>query len=678
MLKQRIKHFRLLAGALILCSGSIGLGRATAASSESSAEVLQLCGNGQYPYSFVNQNLNELWENDQHLRLRRLVTAQSSHIPPREKRHFLQLSPLVLDQQTLVIQPGSATPPSPLAESSARKVRFTVCSHNPQGQATVIDDFYLGSTSNESLTRAYQNLKDQRLSLRVQNLDTEHSADYLLDFQTPGEDQVWQPNTSAPTGAISGFADIHVHQAADLAFAGGWYWGSHREGPISERLPACTGKNHATVNQGPLRTGIALVDPHLPQQYAETHDWPHWNDIKHQQVSAQDLKMAHQNGLGLMIASLVSNQWLSSAMLATGQNKPSIPANDMDSVKTQLHSLWAMHENTDWYRIVRDPWEARRVAAQGKLPVILAIEADHLFPPGDGPWKQQLHDFYAMGVRTVQLAHETNTVFSGAAYHRDIFKPMGQIKALVKPNVEFDPGDGVHNPLGLTPLGYELLDEMIRLNMLIDLSHLSMTAQREIYAHVRDKHQGYPLYNSHTRFGPLLTPAGKAELKEFVTTPETAAFIRRTGGVIGLRTGEDPMEDYTSTQSNTILNNCDGSSRSLVQMYQAFDDLGVSVALASDFNGFITQAGPRYGPEACPNAPESQRQQQQEAQGSPPLGSRLLAEFNTRGISHMGLLPALIEDFGKLGANTDNLDHSAETFLRMWERAYDPQRELLP
>lgn len=34
-----------------------------------------------------------------------------------------------------------------------------------------------------------------------------------------------------------------------------------------------------------------------------------------------------------------------------------------------------------------------------------------------------------MGVRTVQLAHETNNTFSGAAYHRDLFEILSQLKS---------------------------------------------------------------------------------------------------------------------------------------------------------------------------------------------------------------------------------------------------------
>lgn len=671
MYKQMARSLSIFSAAGLLSLS--GLVQSQPAASAENLDIQTFCGTGLFPYTVLNQNINEILENKKSLPLRRLVTRQSTRIPVGQQRRFLQLSPNTLDQQSLLIenaQPGQQTV----------RTRFTLCAFDSSGQAKILADFELGQPGHKQTSlHSFGNLRDRRLALRIQNLDPKQTASFNLDWQIPNEGQPRPVNKTAPNRPLTGFADIHVHQTADLAFAGGWYWGSHREGPLAERLPDCQGNDHAAFNFRFL-TGQALLDPHAPQHFSHpaTDAWPAWNDIKHQQVAAVDLKSAHENGLGLMVASVVNNQWLASAMLVAKQNKGQLPANDMDSAKVQLNSLWGMHDNTDWYRIVQDPWEARRVAAAGQLPVVLAVEIDHVFPEGDGPWKQQLHDLYAMGVRTVQFAHEVNTHFSGAAYHRNIFKPLGQIKALFKKEIDYDPGDGVHNPIGLSPLGYELLDEMVRLHMLIDISHLSMEAQRQIYEYVRDKHNGYPLYNSHTRFGPLLIKADAEELKEFVTTPETATYIRRTGGMIGLRSGENPMQQYSPRSGQTIANSCDGSNRSFAQMYQAFDDLGVSVAIASDFNGFITQLGPRYGEQACFNAPLSERAKQIAAQGSAPRGSAALNEFHTQGLAHIGLLPAVIEDFKNLGVNTQNIDHSAEKFVQMWERAYDSQRKLLP
>lgn len=424
----------------------------------------------------------------------------------------------------------------------------------------------------------------------------------------------------------------------------------------------------------------ALVAPHTGHThgYPDFADWPSWKDIKHQQVAAPWLEQAHRQGLNLMVASAVNNQWLSAAMIAAGVGNKRFSPSDMESAKRQLRAFQQMAEHNPWYAVVRDPWEARRAIAAGKLAVVMAVEVSDLMPESDGPWKQQLYDLYDMGVRSVQIAHQTNNRFAGAAFHRDVFIPLSRLKARFEPNVQFaSEGDGVHNAVGLSAEGYALLDEMVRLNMLIDITHLSLASQRQIYEYIAKKHSYYPLFNSHTRMDDLLLPDHKAELKEFVTTPETLAFVRKTGGQLGLRTGEEAMQTF---KEGTVANNCDGSLRSWLQFYQYADAQKVKLAFASDFNGFITQMVPRFGPEACFNAPDEQsRQAQIAAQGVAPRNvSPLLKEFHQKGLAHMGLLPAVVEDMKLLGADTRTLENSAEGFLQMWERTYDPKRQALP
>ena len=45
---------------------------------------------------------------------------------------------------------------------------------------------------------------------------------------------------AAGTGPVRGFADIHLHQMAEYAFAGAWFHGSH-SGPESVALGKCSG-----------------------------------------------------------------------------------------------------------------------------------------------------------------------------------------------------------------------------------------------------------------------------------------------------------------------------------------------------------------------------------------------------------------------------------------------------
>ncbi|MEL7370978.1 MAG: membrane dipeptidase, partial [Myxococcota bacterium] len=425
------------------------------------------------------------------------------------------------------------------------------------------------------------------------------------------------------------------------------------------------------------------IDPHPGQTrgYPSFEHWPAADDIKHQQVGLRWLKDAHDNGLNIIVASVVNNQWLSAAAIASGRHNNRMSPSDMESIKRQIVSLHELDRATPWYTIVRDPWEARRAIEAGQLAVVLAVEASDIMPAGDGPWLEQLRDLYHMGVRTVQMAHESNSLFAGAAFHRDIFEINSRIKAWFDRDIDYaSAGNGINNPSGLTSRGRQMLAEMIRLGMLIDIAHLSLVTQRQIYSEVATRHRYYPLYNSHTRIERMLTDEWRDVLKEHVTTDETLEFVRRTGGILGLRTGDEPMRTYDrSGRGATIGNNCDGSTRSFAQFYQYAADRGVNTAFGSDFNGFITQLGPRFGAKACPGALDAVRAQQRAAQGARPGGQPdYWQAFADEGLAHIGLLPGLLTDMRLVGADTSNIERSAEAFVSMWERVYDSNRQAVP
>lgn len=636
------------------------------------------CGDTVLVYNLYDMSMDELFENGEGtIGPRRLVTNQESNIVSFTTRRFVQASAMDIDAVDVVIRKKNGS-------GLGGKTTFVVCVTSSSDQVIKLDEFSIsGGTGNIGtvLNRHYSGLKGKRLSIRLLGNSPFGSARFEIDLRRPGgEGQVWVPVKTQHANPVPGFADLHVHQSADLAYSGGWYWGSHREGSEAWHMRACTGDNHATLEPLGLDLGIPLVSAHHGQTsgYPSFEDWPRWDDIKHQQVSPRWLEQAHDNGLNLMVVSVVNNQWLSAAAIASGLHDNRLSPSDMESVKRQIVSLHALDAATPWYTIVRDPWEARRAIEAGQLAVVLAVEVSDIMPPSDGPWLEQLHDLYHMGVRSVQFAHESNSHFSGAAYHRDVFQINSEIKSWFDQDIEYaSSGDGIHNPIGLTSQGEALLREMIRLNMLLDITHLPLVTQRRIYQIVANEYSYYPLFNSHTRMDPLLTAAGKEVLKEFVTTDETLGYVRATGGMLGLRTGEDPMLDYTNpVHGADVANSCDGSTRSFAQLYQYADDRGVGLAFGSDFNGFITQMVPRFGPDACASAPsESARQQQAAAQGQPDGDvPAYVQEFRTKGLAHMGLLPAVIDDMDELGVDTSNIRESAERFLQMWNRIYDPSR----
>lgn len=583
---------------------------------------------------------------------RRLVTNQKGTARSEMKRDFLQVTPNDSDFLSLTVN----------SLEGWGKNNFTVCRLNNDGTSDEIISFNLEKHQSKHISLEHMHNKRLVVQVQGQTLSNDLSYEMLLDSsKTPKA-----IDKKRPTGNALGFADIHVHQTADLAFAHGWYFGSHQSDHPETNLGNDIG------NHGVHLAGIDVYGSHHDMKfgYPTYEDWPSAYDISHQQVAGDWLKEAHENGLTLMLASVVNNQWLCAAVVASGYHDKGYSCNDMESAKRQINALHKFERDNNWFKIVTDPWMARRVISEGKLAVVIAVEVSNLFPTSDGDYFRQLDELYAMDVRSVQLAHEINSLYAGAALHNDVFKFIGRIKALFNFGVDYATDkDGMHNSIGLTEKGERLIEHMISLNMPIDLAHLSLKAQRNIVSLTQNKYDHYPIFNSHTRILELLPDAEIKKLKEHNTPLEILNAIKESGGIIGLRTGDNRMKSYKPQFNPAVENNCDGSTRSLAQLYLYSIEKGVNTAFASDFNGFITQLVPRFGEHACSSSadPISQRLSQGEQNQNVPS---VVKAYQTEGLAHIGLLPAVLYDMKELGVNTTNLSQSTEHFLSMWERAY--------
>jgi microsomal dipeptidase-like Zn-dependent dipeptidase len=199
--------------------------------------------------------------------------------------------------------------------------------------------------------------------------------------------------------------------------------------------------------------------------------------------------------------------------------------------------------------------------------------------------------------------------------------------------------------------------------MLVDLAHMSEALVGDVYA-LAVENDYYPLYFSHAHFREIMLPAKGKEEK---TTPAAiVGMVRETGGMIGLRTGPEEVNTY---EPSAVANTCHGSSRSFAQAYD-FGRLGLKVAigLGSDFNGFIQQTRPRFGPYACTASFTEEGQCQARDERNEGLGA-LASDLDEWGLAHIGTLGALIDDLEQHGSDTAPLRSSADSFVRMWERA---------
>lgn len=502
----------------------------------------------------------------------------------------------------------------------------------------------------------------------------------LTIYGTVGQPHTAVAVTDAGPEQVTGFADIHVHQMAEYAFAGAWFYGSHK-GPESEALKRCTGGHifggdHARTKYGPLNEFLGKVPGsdgdtgwHFFKRdgYPYYTGWPRWDTIAHQQVWEGHLKQAFASGLRLYMMSAVDFKYLCDAMPSSNR-KPGLTCNEMASADVQLRAAHDFAAQRDWVAIAGTPGEAREIINSGRLAMILAVEVTRLFD--DDGWAERLDYYYHhFKVRSIQVGHQLDNRFTGVAPHHFIFKLFQFLDDLgsgsADPGFNLD-GNG-KNILGLTNEGKALVRAMMEKQMIIDIAHLSERAVDDVYGIARETAY-YPIVLSHGHLRSIMMDDKQTEEK---TTPDRIIrMIRETGGMMGLRTGAEQVKTY---QGAGVPNDCDGSSKSFAQAYQyGTKGLKVNIAFASDMNGFIQQLRPRFGnaDETCAASGDTARRDSQQAAQSQMLGT----PFDYQGFGHIGLERDIIEDLKQFGVDTSGLENSAETFIQVWERCYDDGR----
>jgi microsomal dipeptidase-like Zn-dependent dipeptidase len=557
-----------------------------------------------------------------------------------------------------------------------------------------------------------------------------------------------QPNRT-DYGAVEGIADLHVHQFANVSFGGRMYWG-HHSGPAEVALapeevnPSGTGHDLTTLEGllrqllerpgGKIDANIAFALAGGPKSdegfwryggggHPRYEDWPHHADRSHQQAHLAWVKEAHErnrelgSNLQLMVVSLVNNDVLCSvaklldpwgnvrrrdgAGRIDGWESSSWGCTDHENVTRQLEALHRIEREHPWYRIAMHPWHARQIIEDGDLAVVVSMETDKpLSVAGgskDGNWERQLDLYRTGGLSTLQVVHESNSIFCGAAPHRDMMQWLQRIHWPIPALAELVDGDGSSNPfrldnsgkntLGITPRGSQLIDAMRKRNLPIDLAHGSERCRRDIMKQVGPD---YALYDSHTKFEALLPPPVKAREKEFTLSDAMAQSYARHQVLIGLRTGSVDAEDApnVSAQERTP-NDCPGSARSFAQHVTYARKFKLALAYGSDFNTGVAQLGPRFGADRCYAADSSleepARRPVSGSEGKPPTRAHDLVPiagttYYDDGLSTIGWLPELTVDLvlNLKTPNAEALRRSAEAFLDMWERAYPPADAAIP
>jgi hypothetical protein len=500
-------------------------------------------------------------------------------------------------------------------------------------------------------------------------------------------------------GEVRGFWDPHMHIMAFEAFGGGVHCGRpwHRYG-VTHALPDCAETEGPAGLADPAKNFVNWGLPAFPHDtvgWPTFRDWPNHHSLTYEQTYYKWLERSWMGGLRLAVNLLVDNRAFC-VVLAQPQHRRN-PCNEMETVRREAKAIYEMQDYIDaqsggpgkgFFRIVRNPFEARKVINDGKLAVVLGIEISELFgctrlndvPQCDkADVDRSLDEVYRMGVRDMELLNKFDNAFVGVRFDSDTFglfvnggnalttgkfwrartctgpeadNTIARVPPISDPifdtplagvlsGLPLYPSPPHCNVIGMTPLGEYLVRKMIRRGMIVDPDHMSVTAaNRALEILAREKHSG--VVSSHSW-----------------TDERNWPDIYRLGGVVAPKAGS----------STGFIENWREARKMRDRRYY------FGFGFGDDMNGFATQGPPRTGAENPVRYPFESfdggvRFDRQRS------GERVF-DINADGVAHFGLYPDWVEDLRKQagGRIVRDLSRGAEAYLQMWERAVGVPRE---
>ncbi len=495
---------------------------------------------------------------------------------------------------------------------------------------------------------------------------------------------------ASPEANVLGTVEGHAHVTAFDFLGGDWHCGA----PFSPfGVPYALPASCAKQEQGTNGEFEDFVDFGGGPRPSDMHGWPTFKEWPSPTALAEEgdyytgIERAWKAGLRVMVTNLVDNEALCSLM-TTRHN----PCNDMANVDIQDRDLHALQDYIDaqsggpgkgWFRLVTDPFQARRVINQGKLAVIEGIEVSRLFGCGESGDVPQcdtsqidagIKHVEQLGVRTFFPVHEFDNAFGGTkmiagaigtvinvgnrdetgsfwtlqpcpAQDQDAEQlsvaPSGPLSTLVNgplasmlhgsPAPVYGSGPQC-NTRGLTDLGAYLIKRMIASHTVIQLDHMdSKTATAALAIAAASHYSG--VVSAHC-----------------CSSPQLFKQVYATGGFV--TPPVEPTNAFVSSWKSDM----------------AVKDAAYHVGFGwgSDENGLGAQPGPSNTPISYPfksyggNVTFSREQ----------WGQRTF-DLNTDGLANYGMYADWLHSLQLTGGTqlTNSMFQGAEAYLEMWERA---------
>ena len=498
---------------------------------------------------------------------------------------------------------------------------------------------------------------------------------------------------------VRGYVDAHTHGMAFEFLGGDVHCGRpwHRYG-VTYALKDCPDHEIANGNGAVLENFLRNGTPtgsHDPVGWPTFKDWPAPDSLTHEGTYWKWLERSWRGGQRMLVNLLVQNNKLCEVYPLKRTS-----CDDMDAVRLQAQDMRLMERYIDaqyggpgrgFYRIVTDPFQARRVINSGRMAVVMGIETSVIFgctKKADVPQcttgqiDARLDEVYNLGVRQMELVNKFDNALAGVAgdsgaiaplvnganfletgtfwdmescpgtggvqdntqftavpegtpAQDELFGAIAKLYGAGVPALPVYPSGPTCNTRGLTSLGEHTIRAMAAKHMIFDPDHMSVKARQESMDVIEAMH--YPGVDSSHSW----------------STPDAYPRIYKAGGFI---------TPYAGDSAGFV----DKWKRHLTWVDPRFY---WGIGYGADINGFGAQGDPRGA-----NAPNAVTYPFKGLGGvtiDKEVSGQRVYNINTDGVAHYGLYPDWIEDLRKQAGSkiADDMARGSEAYLEMWERA---------
>lgn len=296
------------------------------------------------------------------------------------------------------------------------------------------------------------------------------------------------------------------------------------------------------------------------------------NDITSRTVAGYDIGQAHDDAhtnLKAMREGGMGAQFFAVYVAASYVNGNHSANRALEMIDTVKHDIIARYPND--FALALTAGDIERIHRQGKIAALMGIEGGHAIEDS----LRLLRDFYALGIRYMTLTHSNTNNWADSS---------GDITKTDVPH---------HN--GLTDFGKQVVREMNRLGMMVDISHV---ADKTFWDALEVS--SAPPFASHSSCRALSNVPRNM-------TDEMIVALARKGGVVQVNFSCDFLSQKTADASRELLPRLSAAraenNRALMEEYRrtvppaTLDDVvahidhivkiaGVNaVGLGSDFDG---------------------------------------------------------------------------------------------